>query len=382
MAEGPIFRLCALVSAARKSRTPLPRPLAKIALDVLLCGRKRGIDIDPQWARRRLNALHPDAGSSAIGANHICQPDCDLQIIMPVHNVERQLDGCIQSVLRQETSYTWRLTIIDDGSTDGSWDIITRYADDPRISVLRQGRKGLGSARNAGLAQITGRYVMFIDSDDALADGAVQCLMEMACADDADVVEGNIFNVRRGRERLCRRHEREERLTAAMRFPQSWAKVFRAELWRGIRFPEKYWFEDVVFPLVILPMAARVSATVRPVYKYFRNPNGICALSRGHLKSLDILYVTEAMLRDCAALGTLGSYGQRLYEYLFLQVRAIFSRTMALGEEVRQCVFAVVCEVMESRFPGFHTATPGNKALEAALRNHDYKAYLLDCLLS
>lgn len=101
-----------------------------------------------------------------------------VSIIIPVYNVARYLDECLKSVLRQ--SYTnLEIIAIDDGSTDASLEICYLYAvKDERLKVLHQDNAGVSAARNAGLSIMTGKYVLFIDSDDRIEQNMVEILVK------------------------------------------------------------------------------------------------------------------------------------------------------------------------------------------------------------
>ncbi len=89
-----------------------------------------------------------------------------LSIIVPVWNAEKTLSRVVEKILRQDFK-DFELILIDDGSTDGSGDIITRFAKaDKRVKPITQANTGPAGARNAGLSHIQGQYVMFIDADD------------------------------------------------------------------------------------------------------------------------------------------------------------------------------------------------------------------------
>jgi glycosyltransferase involved in cell wall biosynthesis len=89
-----------------------------------------------------------------------------VSIIVPAYNAEQFISKCVESILNQ--SYTnFELIIVDDGSIDRSWDIITDFArKDNRISVFHQENRGAGAARNAGLKKADGEWIVFIDADD------------------------------------------------------------------------------------------------------------------------------------------------------------------------------------------------------------------------
>ena len=107
-----------------------------------------------------------------------------VSIVVPVYNVERYLGACLDSVLRQ-TFGDFELICVDDGSTDGSSAILAEYAArDRRVKVITQANAGLSAARNAGISMATGEYICFIDSDDWIADDAMETCVSV-CERDA-----------------------------------------------------------------------------------------------------------------------------------------------------------------------------------------------------
>src|SRR5699024_3815218 len=87
-------------------------------------------------------------------------------VIVPVYNVEDYLEKCIDSLLNQ-TYKNLEIILVNDGSTDDSANICDRYShQDERVKVFHRNNGGLSDARNAGLKNVTGDYITFIDSDD------------------------------------------------------------------------------------------------------------------------------------------------------------------------------------------------------------------------
>ena len=85
-----------------------------------------------------------------------------------MYNSKKYINRCIDSIIKQ-TFQEFELLLIDDGSTDGSLNLCDGYAkQDSRIRVIHKENGGLSSARNAGLAVATGKYIGFIDSDDSV----------------------------------------------------------------------------------------------------------------------------------------------------------------------------------------------------------------------
>ena len=93
-------------------------------------------------------------------------PLYDVQIIIPVYNAKDYIEECLQSVLMQETFFSYLVTIIDDGSTDGSNCLLDKYQKEDSVEVIYKSNGGAASARNAALMNIKGKYVLFLDADD------------------------------------------------------------------------------------------------------------------------------------------------------------------------------------------------------------------------
>lgn len=112
-------------------------------------------------------------------------------IIIPVYNVAPYLRECLDSVLAQ-TFTDWECLCVDDGSTDESGAILDEYAQkDPRIRVLHQANAGVSAARNLGLDNVKGEWVLFLDSDDLLANTCLGAIVEHL----TDEIDWLSFNV-------------------------------------------------------------------------------------------------------------------------------------------------------------------------------------------
>lgn len=115
-----------------------------------------------------------------------------ISIIIPVYNTQDYLTRCLDSVLNS-TYKEIEIICIDDGSTDGSGDVLDRYAEiDSRIRVVHQANKGVSAARNEGIRQATGKYVFFLDSDDYVHRSCFELLARITSKRNADIVCGGV----------------------------------------------------------------------------------------------------------------------------------------------------------------------------------------------
>ena len=299
----------------------------------------------------------------------------DLQIIVPAYNEEAYIAACMDSILRQKAHYRVLVTVVDDGSADATPRILDKYAKEPSVRVIHQENKGFSGARNAALREICAPYLMFVDGDDMLAEGALDVLLEEAFAADADIVEGSFsaFDAAGRTTRL--QHKRNKNAAAADLFGYLCGKVFRSELFARVCFPENYWFEDTICVYLLHPRAKRIVTTDALVYLYRRHEASISFTHKNSLKTLDALYVTQSVLRDAKELGIKAD--RKLYDAFLTDVKVNLSRFVSLDENIHKDAFVVTCALRRAYFPDLKTNDGELRALERALDAGDYGSYRL-----
>lgn len=186
-----------------------------------------------------------------------------VSVIVPIYNAEPWLEECVQSILDQDfpASYgTIEVLLIDDGATDGSGALCDRLAKrDNRIKVVHQENQGLSGARNTGIDMARGRYYAFIDSDDVVRPAYLKKMYEACEAHDAymaicaveDVQENGkplpepVFTpptqegVFRGKDLL-----NDFYAPNGTYYTVAWNKLYRAEVWKLLHYPEGRLHED------------------------------------------------------------------------------------------------------------------------------------------
>ena len=156
------------------------------------------MNFSAEEARNRLEAYWHDPKSSCWEENEISEASgkYDCSIIIPAYNTEKFIEGCLKSVIEQTTDYAVQIIVVNDGSTDRTGELLKKYENIPDLTVIHQNNKGLSGARNTGIRNSDGKYLMFVDSDDRLhGENAVDKLLTAAFKNDADIVDGNYASV-------------------------------------------------------------------------------------------------------------------------------------------------------------------------------------------
>ncbi len=209
-----------------------------------------------------------------------------VSIVLPIYKVEAYLRKCLDSLMRQ--TYTeLEIILVDDGSPDSCGLICDEYArKDGRFVVLHKENGGVSSARRAGLKICTGRYVMFVDPDDYLAEDAVQLLYERLLADGSDMAVGKFAllyengDIERPLQSLWAERSvcaKEDILCRDGGFDRLFVslgcKLYKKELLDGIEFPPLKVGEDLWIHPLVLDRCDKISLVDSWVYYYFQRTN-------------------------------------------------------------------------------------------------------------
>lgn len=330
-----------------------------------------------------LQSISPDLGKSACCRNHVeAAPRYDLQIVIPAYKVEKYIASCIDSILHQETSYRYIVYVINDGSPDGTREILRQYEGREEIVIIDQENKGFSGARNTGLENLCARYVMFVDSDDYLdSPKAIQDLLDCAYRHDADIVEGG-YRLFYADKTLLRYNRQDTIGPEAHTYGFPWGKVYKSQLWEHVHFPENYWYEDTVNEFLIVPSARKIANISTCVYAYRKNLKGVSVSAYHNVRALDCLWVTRQLTADRQAAG-LGDTPQA-YASLLSQMAVNQRRLENLGrKDILRAAFIVQKSIIETYYPDC-TFDPGSqlcRELATAFRNNDFAAYRLATLL-
>lgn len=244
-----------------------------------------------------------------------------ITIIIPIYNVEKYLNKCIDSVVNQ-TYKNLEILLVDDGSTDASHAICDEWQiKDTRVKAIHKNNGGVSSARNIGLAAATGDYIVFIDSDDWVVDNFVETLYKSIIKNDADIAICEYLEINEdnknissqfNRVRLVDKTTTGKDLLKDLVFEKFcsvvvWNKIYKKSIFSNLRFKEGRFHEDEFIIHHILLKSKVVNCFSNPLYYYLIRSNSF--MGEGFtVKRLDYLDALEDRANVAKEI-----YGDELY---------------------------------------------------------------------
>lgn len=264
-----------------------------------------------------------------------------VSVIMPVYNAEKFLPKCLDSVINQ-TLRDIEIIAVDDGSADGSLEILRQYGDkDSRIKILTQQNKFAGAARNNGMKAASGKYLVFWDSDDFFEPRALEILYNCCEKTDADICLCSAYNYdsetgKRTEDQtfLKKRFLPKGRVFSKETCPEyifniasnvPWQRMFRADFIKahGIEFQAIPKANDTYFVMTATYFAEKITYTEKPLINY-RTNNSLSitgTASKNPLCAYDSYMAVYEMLRgECTDPLVWQSFYNRLLSGLFRSV--------------------------------------------------------------
>ncbi|VTX69886.1 glycosyltransferase family 2 protein [Gemella haemolysans] len=225
-----------------------------------------------------------------------------ISVIVPVYNVEKYLEKCVNSIVNQ-TYKNLEIILVDDGATDNSGKLCDELAKiDNRIKVYHKENGGLSDARNYGVERATGDYIGFVDSDDYIDAEMYEKLYEAIKKENADVAECNLKIIYPNRVELytnekyfkvCTKQEYlEEYLKIEKVFGSVWTKLIKSDIAKKLVFPKGKLYEDTYYAYDLINVADSYVIMDAPYYNYFMRENSITN-AKFNLRIFDLIEIVE-----------------------------------------------------------------------------------------
>lgn len=318
--------------------------------------------------------------------DHPAEKKVDVSLVIPFYCAKQEyLETCLNSLVNQQTRYSFAIICIDDGSNDNTLLRLRKYQEryPELIHVHHQENAGISCARNKGIQISNSAYIGFIDQDDWVEQGYVEKLMNVAIDSNADVVKCShkvVMNQKTISTYAIPDGTLNGKQDAALLEYSGmiWSGLYKKEILKKVRFPEKYWYEDMI-ARNLLYRCADIFASISDVLyvKRKHNENASTVMWTGkNSKCYDHLYLLKHLLEQNEELGLevncvlKKSILHELGQYLMW-------RTRGQEKSQRECAFYEACYIVQE----YVSSTDGLSKLEIeyykCFKDFDYRRWLL-----
>lgn len=331
--------------------------------------------IEPEKAEKILNDYSPKPQMEYSCKNNE-KKEVQLSIIVPAYNSEKTIVECVKSVIEQVTSVKYELIIINDGSTDNTKGLVEKIKDS-HIRIIDQDNRGFSGARNRGIDECVGSFIMFLDSDDKMLDNSIESMMKSINDNEADIVQGGFCAFDNHHcnttvfDNMSISKYKNKTLPG---YP--WGKIYRRDLFDNVRFPLNVWFEDTIVCILLYRLSRKIVTIKDVVYAWRLNPEGITRNARKKKKCVDHYWVMEHTIKKAGELGLPNDDIQ--YELVKGHLSSLMYRRLSLqGEEVLKSAFALACRLLDGIRPKDYVVKGRmiEKDIEKAFRTGNYKLW-------
>lgn len=227
-----------------------------------------------------------------------------ISVIVPVYNVEKYLEKCLDSIQNQTYSDI-EVILVNDGSLDNSKDICEKYCkEDNRFKLINQANQGQSVARNHGVAASTGEFIAFVDSDDIIRQDYLEVLIRYM-SEEVDIVESQFtvhkkefFNENYKEINVIFEGDSEEAVKAVPKHVLSVnpvTKLYRRSVVEAVPYLEGYIFEDIYSGIGMLKYIRRI---IKSDYTgYYYRQHGTSTMHRTFTeKNLNVFTVSDKLI--------------------------------------------------------------------------------------
>lgn len=286
----------------------------------------------------------------------------DLSIIVPVYNVEKYLNKCLNSLVKQ-TKDNYEIIVVNDGTKDDSQKIIDYYAKNyPHlIKCYIKENGGIGSARNFGIKYATGKYLAFIDGDDYVELDYFENMCNIAFKDDLDLVVADLEYVWENGEKSPMYKKGlpdigEPMKTKLFLSPLfSWNKIYKRELFEnlGCQFPIGVWYEDIPVVLRFCANTDKIGYYDRIGVHYLQRSTSIMGSSYSP-KMYDIFDTFSNLVQEFKQNGLYDKHYKEL-EYLYIEHFLVYGafRFLRTDEKHYKDLMIKAFDFVKTEFPNY-----------------------------
>ena len=308
-----------------------------------------------------------------------------VSVIVPIYNVEKYLEKCINSLLSQ-TLEDIQIILVNDGSKDNSGNIAKEYEKNnkDRVIYVEKENGGLSDARNYGLKYATGDFIAFLDSDDYIEKNAYEEMYNKAIEENADYVECDFLWEFPNKIRVDKQYpyKNKKEMLSFVRVV-AWNKLIKRQLItdNNLEFPKGLRYEDVEFTYKLIPFVNKFAYVNKPFIHYVQREGSIANVQNE--RTAEIFTVLDNVIEFYKKNNIYEKYRDELeYNYARYLLCSSLKRMCKIKDKtIREKLLTESWERLNSNFPNWKenvilkTVNIGKNKYMRTVNKSTYKIY-------
>ena len=308
-----------------------------------------------------------------------------VSVIVPIYNVEKYLEKCINSLLSQ-TLEDIQIILVNDGSKDNSGNIAKEYEKNnkDRVIYVEKENGGLSDARNYGLKYATGDFIAFLDSDDYIEKNAYEEMYNKAIEENADYVECDFIWEFPNKIRVDKQYpyKNKKEMLSFVRVV-AWNKLIKRQLItdNNLEFPKGLRYEDVEFTYKLIPFINKFTYVDKPFIHYVQREGSIANVQNE--RTAEIFTVLDNVIEFYKKNNIYEKYRDELeYNYARYLLCSSLKRMCKIKDKsIREKLLTESWERLNSNFPNWKenvilkTVNIGKNKYMRTVNKSTYKIY-------
>ena len=308
-----------------------------------------------------------------------------VSVIVPIYNVEKYLEKCINSLLSQ-TLEDIQIILVNDGSKDNSGNIAKEYEknNNDRVIYVEKENGGLSDARNYGLKYATGDFIAFLDSDDYIEKNAYEEMYNKAIEENADYVECDFIWEFPNKIRVDKQYpyKNKKEMLSFVRVV-AWNKLIKRQLItdNNLEFPKGLRYEDVEFTYKLIPFVNKFAYVNKPFIHYVQREGSIANVQNE--RTAEIFTVLDNVIEFYKKNNIYEEYRNELeYNYARYLLCSSLKRMCKIKDKtIREKLLTESWERLNSNFPNWKenvilkTVNIGKNKYMRTVNKSTYKIY-------
>ncbi len=277
-------------------------------------------------------------------------------IIVPVYNVEKYLERCINSLINQTYSNI-EIILVNDGSSDNSENILKTYSNKyDNIKYINKKNGGQASARNLGLTKVSGDYISFIDSDDYVEENMFEEINKILEEDKKDIIVFDMYQINKQNKIILKGFnnkstDNNKNYIISPAGPCN--KIYSKQIASKIKFLENHIYED----LAVIPSLACYTNNIyyldKPLYNYVIYGESTMRQNKYNEKLLDIFKVVEHMENEFIKNKKYNEYSEEI-EYIYIEdlLHGATLRFIKYEEGLKDII--KIKQIIKEKYPNYY----------------------------